>query len=361
MSTFQFIGIKQDADVLFTADDVAKLRLYTVVFEPHLSVRNPFSGLMGLLHEYVLHLLSSTLGRNIYVELRGRIFFIYSRSGFGLTQIGAVDVDWEGREAYGFVDRRFLRPEELKQVVEALGSAALGVAFALVEKLSGLEGCESATFCSGFLGSIIECLDSLAREGVLLVPDQDVYSKVMEFLTDFMFPFVSEVPVGESDFDEVDSLYTGVSDVLYSEEYEDVAERLEKVTVRLDGGMTASVMVGSGNTLLVILSYGPLEYFTSLRLVADFRSVSNPTYIFAKGYIEEVRHAVPPKLFEEFVDVVKNRFAHTTQAISKAAEKLESSTDLPREAASTVANYLRAWHNLLIKYGSKIEENRRPY
>ncbi|MEM1699059.1 MAG: hypothetical protein QXD83_04155 [Sulfolobales archaeon] len=355
---------RRNADVVFGEDGFTGLWLFCELLEPYWKERGPFYGFMSLLHDYVMHLLSSELGRDVYVKYINWVLNVYSRRGYGLTPVGSLMFNWDYREVYGFVDRRFLSPEELKQVVEVLGSAALGVALALIDKLSSIEGCRSAVYCSDLLDTVVRAVNErvvpLVSEGVLLVPNQYVYDKVMEFFDDFLLPFVSEVPVEGDVYDELYSLfYEGFSKLL---EWEKLLKF--RVLLRRDGVM-AVVRVTPQGELYVVLEMGPLVYEVNARLGSDFRSAE--PYVLIKGKFDEARDLVLPErdiilpeLCLEAKELARNWLDYVVRVLSRLAAQLKTYKDLPPEVVKTVSDYIRAWLKVFTRYRDRIEEYRRP-
>lgn len=336
-----------------TADDVTGLSLYRDVLLPSGKTCLVLGRLCEVLHEYAQRVLSSMLGERVGVIGWEYGYSIYTKS-YGPSPVADIYIDRKSGKVSLLTE---FDPEEVMKMLEALGSVALSIALALVDKLSSLEECEQTPKCSELVGYLRSSINRVLESGALLVPDTDVYERVRESLGDLL-PFASEVPIENSEYRKITELGRNALKVKSDEGYKEWSLPTDiRFALDEDRNTYARVVMILPGTLRIRLDNGFLEYEVRID-VTDNAEHSGKPHVLVTGSIAYV-YEVPPERLSEAKEIPKNWYDLTIQAISGAIEHLETDRELPPEAVKPVADYLRAWLKLLTKYGNEIEENKK--
>ncbi|MEM1699734.1 MAG: hypothetical protein QXD83_07650 [Sulfolobales archaeon] len=315
---------------------------------------------------YITNLLASRFGRRIQVvvdkvALGNHRFEIYFVDGLSRSLAATVVVDATGNAvAEATVNTSLVQPNELKRIVEALGSTALGTAYAILEALPNNVACVKHDDCLKAVTKVEDATRKVLESGVLLVPDEDVYWKVKELLESGGLPFESTVKVEEGDYREVVDYAQRLSYLVRNNPhlyYNRVAECL--LGLRYDGldeGLYPSlelfpdirrIVIRLGICYINMGLYIKEGYSMTVRVWYDIQSVSRDPAEGIKDTIYITQH------------LIKNWHSHAIRTLDAAIKCLKSKTKIPPTATEVVLGYLQAWRNLLIKYGNEIEENKK--
>lgn len=337
-----------------TADDIAGLSLYRDVFLAGGAASSVLGGLREVLHNYAQQVLSSRLGERVGVIGWEYGYSIYTKS-YGPSPVADIYIDRKSGKVSLLTE---FDPEEVMKMLEALGSVALSIALALVDKLSSLEECERTPKCSELVSYLRESISRVLESGTLLTPDTEVYEQVMELLEVDLLPFTSEVPIENSEYRKITELGRNALKVKSDEGYKEWSLPTD-IRFALDEDRTtyARVVMILPGTLRIRLDNGFLEYEVRINVTDNTEHSGKPRVLVA-GSIAYV-YEVPPERLSEVKEIPKNWYGLTIQAISGAIKHLEIDRELPPEVVKPVAGYLRAWLKLLTKYGNEIEENKK--
>lgn len=336
-----------------TADDIAGLSLYRDVFLAGGAASSVLGGLREVLHNYSQQVLSSRLGERVGVIGWEYGYSIYTKS-YGGSPVADIYIDRKSGKVSLLTE---FDPEEVMKILEALGSVALSIALALVDKLSSLEECEQTPKCSELVNNLRESVSRVLESGTLLTPDTEVYEQVMELLEVDLLPFASEVPIENSEYRKITELGRNALKVKSDERYKELSPPTNILFALDEDRKTyARVVMILPGTLRIRLDNGFLEYEVRINITDNVHS--GKPHVLVTGSIAYV-YEVPPERLSKVKEIPKNWYDLTIQAISGAIKHLETDRELPPEVVKPVADYLRAWLKLLTKYGNEIEENKK--
>ncbi|MEM2592909.1 MAG: hypothetical protein QXI60_10010 [Thermofilaceae archaeon] len=211
--------------------------------------------------------------------------------------------------------------EEIKGIVERLGTVAVSVALSLLNTLSDNPVCYKSLDCQNYLSRVDYVLDLFKRHGRYPPADEEVIEHVVRVVSDLAIPVQHECVTDT------------VGTLLYHTVY---PESVPTLTVDL-GNVRATVL------------------FTEHWLKAQFRrgeDMENTVTVeaFAKAYNTLYVNVVPRSIGEESyalaAEVSGNWKQYVARALDAYVEQL-AKLDIDNHTKKSVANLARAWKKLV--------------
>ncbi|MEM1699060.1 MAG: hypothetical protein QXD83_04160 [Sulfolobales archaeon] len=335
-------AFKQRIVVPLTADEVAGTFVYSYVFSYYCS---PIY-LCGVLRSYFKSYISSRLGgKSLVVYDCYHNVSCYAEVRAGGKRVADFKVSaTEGALKVIELDESAVGLNELRQILEVAGSIALGVGISMLDVLQQQQMLrEDCVGCWQFVETVEKALNVVSQYRSTLLPDMGVYDRVKELVVRGGLPFHSHVDIDKEDYVSFLLLAQRASNAIRrmgADQNNKVDEPLQKMRYS-ELGTTASIYI--------LPHLGTIEiWFGMFDVRAEVEK--GRLFVVTVGGAEA-------EYIDRLVEALRNWLHHAVNVIDIAVKRLES-VDVPREYVGPVIDYLRAWRDLLIKYGSKIEENK---
>ncbi|MEM1699055.1 MAG: hypothetical protein QXD83_04135 [Sulfolobales archaeon] len=211
--------------------------------------------------------------------------------------------------------------EEIKGIVERLGTVAVSVALALLNTLSDNPICYKSLDCQNYLSRVDYVLDLFKRHGRYPPADEEVIEHVVRVVSDLAIPVQHECKTG--------SVYT----LLYHTVY---PESVPTLTVDL-GDVRARVQFTEHWLKVQFWRGEDMEKATT---------VDAFTRTYDTLYVNVVPHSIDEESYALAAEVSGNWKQYVARALDAYVEQL-AKLDIDNHTKKSVANLARAWKEVV--------------